>query len=121
MLAVILIQRVTSVPRNSVHMPRVPDARICKPYVVAGVSNGHVRCGLHCPLVVTVALSNRGVRGERRIGRAQYIMPTCSGSGRWKYTLGLLLKVGSTVVYTLPSSPRTITPARIRRTISVPF
>lgn len=42
---------------------------------------------------------------------AQYIMPTCNGSVRWKYTLGLLLKVGSTLVYTLPSSGRTITPA----------
>lgn len=41
---------------------------------------------------------------------AQYIMPTCNGSVRWKYTLGLLLKVGSTLVYTLPSSGRTITP-----------
>lgn len=38
-------------------------------------------------------------------------MPTCNGSVRWKYTLGLLLKVGSTLVYTLPSSGRTITPA----------
>lgn len=43
---------------------------------------------------------------------AQYIMPTCNGSVRWKYTLGLLLKVGSTLVYTWPSSGRTIMPAQ---------
>lgn len=117
MLAVILVQGITSVPRRySVYVPRIREALICKPYVASAT----VTCGEYYPLVIAVVLSNRGVRGERRIGRAQYIMPTCSGSGRWKYTLGLLLKVGSTLVYTLPSSPRTTTPARIRFTISVP-
>lgn len=43
-------------------------------------------------------------------------MPTCSGSLRWKNTLGLLLNVGSALAYTAPSS---VTPAHYTHVILI--